>query len=424
MNSSSASIHNSKLAKKPFFADFYKNILLKRLNDIVDGQIQINTPSEKIILGPDIDAQNIAEPLYVRIEVHQDDFFADIVLGGSVGAAESYMQGDWACNDLTSLVRILVRNSSLLDEMEGGLASLASVVMKSAHSLRKNTRSGSRKNIAEHYDLGNDLFELFLDKDWMMYSSALYATAEDSLEEAQARKLKSLCEKLKLKSSDHLLEIGTGWGGCAVYAAAHYGCRVTTTTISKEQYQLAIERVKKAGLEDKVTVLLEDYRDLTGSYDKLVSIEMVEAVGHQFVDEYFACCSKLLKNEGVAVIQAITIEDHRYEQAVKSVDFIKRYIFPGSFIPCVSVLTRAAGKSQLRLNALEDIGYSYALTLREWRKRFMQNLEAVKSLGYSDEFIRMWEFYLCYCEGGFIERSISDVHMQFVKPGNRCASDL
>jgi cyclopropane-fatty-acyl-phospholipid synthase len=424
MNSSSASIQTWKLAKKSFFADFYKNILLKRLSGIVDGQIQIITPSETIVLGKDISAQHISEPLCVQIKVVQKDFFAAIVLGGSVGAAESYMQGDWTCNDLTSLVRILVRNSALLDEMEGGLASLAAVVMRSAHSLRKNTRSGSRKNIAEHYDLGNDLFEHFLDKDWMMYSSALYKTADDTLEQAQARKLQSLCEKLHLSSVDHLLEIGTGWGGCAVYAAQHYGCRVTTTTISKEQYYLAIERVNKAGLENKITVLLEDYRDLQGSYDKLVSIEMVEAVGHQFVGEYFNCCSNLLKEDGIAVIQAITIEDHRYEQALKSVDFIKRYIFPGSFIPSVSVLTNAAGNSQLRLNKLEDIGYSYALTLREWRKRFMKDLEAVKAQGYSDEFIRMWEFYLCYCEGGFIERSISDVHMQFVKPGNRCASDL
>ena len=424
MNSSSTPMQTDKKVKKSFFADFYKNLLLKRLDDIVDGQIQINTPTEQIILGHDIDAQRIAEPLFVRIEILDEEFFTAVVLGGSVGAAESYMQGAWTCNDLTTLVRILVRNSALLDEMEGGLASLASVVMKSAHSLRKNTRSGSRKNIAEHYDLGNDLFELFLDKDWMMYSSALYQSADDSLEQAQSQKLHSLCEKLHLQPTDHLLEIGAGWGGCAVYAASNFGCRVTTTTISKEQYQLAIDRVKKAGLEDKVTVLLEDYRDLQGSYEKLVSIEMVEAVGHQFVDEYFACCSKLLKEDGIAVIQAITIEDHRYEQAVKSVDFIKRYIFPGSFIPCVSLLASAAGKSQLRLNTLQDIGYSYALTLREWRKRFMQDLDIVKAQGYSEEFIRMWEFYLCYCEGGFLERSISNVHMQFVKPSNRCASEL
>ena len=424
MNSSSAPMQTSKSVKKPFFSDLYKNLLLRRLADIVDGQIHIKMSSEDFILGESVDEQNVTEPLGVRIEVINEEFFSAVVLGGSVGAAESYMQGDWTCSDLTGLVRILLRNSALLDAMEGGLASLASVVMKSAHSLRKNTRSGSRKNIAEHYDLGNDLFELFLDKDWMMYSSGLYRRESDSLEQAQASKLHSLCEKLHLKPTDHLLEIGTGWGGCAIYAASNYGCQVTTTTISQQQYQFALERVQKAGLEDKVTVLLEDYRDLQGHYDKLVSIEMVEAVGHQFVQGYFACCAKLLKQDGIAVIQAITIEDHRYEQALKSVDFIKRYIFPGSFIPSVSVLTNAAGQAQLRLNQLDDIGYSYALTLAEWRKRFMGNLDAVRALGYSEAFIRMWEFYLCYCEGGFIERSISDVHMQFVKPGNRCASQI
>ena len=425
MSSSSTSIQNNDQAiKNSFLSNLYKNILTRRLSNIEQGQILLVTPSGEIILGPDIDAQAIDEPLFVRIEVLDEDFFASIVLGGSIGAAESYMQGDWTCSDLTSLVRILVRNANLMDDVEGGLASLASLAMQTAHRLRKNTRKGSRKNIAEHYDLGNDLFRLFLDKDWMMYSSALYQSQGDTLEDAQARKLHSLCKKLFLTPSDHLLEIGTGWGGCAVFAAQNYGCKVTTTTISKEQYQLACERVKAAGLEDKITVLLHDYRDLQGQYDKLVSIEMVEAVGHHFVDEYFACCSKLLKEDGIAVIQAITIEDHRYEQALKSVDFIKRYIFPGSFIPCVSLLTAAAAKSQLRLNTLQDIGYSYALTLREWRKRFMHDLDAVKAQGYSDEFIRMWEFYLCYCEGGFIERSISDVHMQFVKPGNRSASDL
>ena len=300
--------------------------------------------------------------------------------------------------------------------MEGGFASLASAVMKAGHYLRSNTRSGSRKNISEHYDLGNDLFELFLDKDWMMYSSALYRTGRESLEEAQALKLQSLCEKLQLKSSDHLLEIGTGWGGCAVFAAQRYGCKVTTTTISKEQHELAVQRVQEAGLEDRVTILLQDYRDLEGSYDKLISIEMVEAVGHQFLDGYFNRCSELLKPGGTAVIQAITIEDHRYKQALNSVDFIKRYIFPGSFIPCVSVLTESAAKAQLRLTCLEDIGISYALTLREWCKRFLNQKDKVLGLGYSEEFVRLWEFYLCYCEGGFIEQSISDVHMQFVKP--------
>ena len=231
--------------------------------------------------------------------------------------------------------------------------------------------------------------------------------------------MKRLCDKLQLNDSDHLLEVGTGWGGCAVFAAQHYGCRVTTTTISKEQHKLAVERVKAAGLEDKVEVLLKDYRDLDGYYDKLISIEMVEAVGHHFLDEYFEQCRARLKPDGLAVIQAITIEDHRYQQALNSVDFIKRYIFPGSFIPCVSVLTQSAAQAQLRLVNLEDLGDSYATTLNHWRQRFVAELERVRELGYDERFIRMWLFYLCYCEGGFIERSISDVHLLLAADKNQ-----
>lgn len=428
MNLSQMATHNQESEKRrwalPSMGGFYKKLVLSKLEGIVEGQLVFSMPNETVALGPDVDKQGVDEPLFARLEINDEYFFAAIVHGGSVGAAESYVRGEWDCDDLTSLVRILVRNSTLLDDMEGGLASMASAVMKMAHRGRSNTRDGSRRNISEHYDLGNDLFKLFLDNDWMMYSSALYQTGQESLEQAQFAKLKRLCDKLDLTANDHLLEIGTGWGGCAVFAAQHYGCRVTTTTISKEQHALACERVKSAGLEDKITVLLEDYRDLQGQFDKLISIEMVEAVGHQYLDGYFQRCSDLLKPDGVAVIQAITIEDHRYEQALRSVDFIKRYIFPGSFIPCVSVLTSSAAKAELRLNNLEDIGISYAYTLREWRMRFMQQLDAVREQGYTEEFIRLWKFYLCYCEGGFIERSISDVHLQFVKSKNTQVSWL
>ncbi|MDM3869965.1 cyclopropane-fatty-acyl-phospholipid synthase family protein [Porticoccus sp. W117] len=391
----------------------FEKLFVNRLGSLKNGAIHLAAPGGHYLLG---DGQ---ADLQVQMHVNDSAFFQSVATGGSVGAAESYMAGEWHCSDLTALVCILVRNQDLLDGMEGGVATVAGWLLKAVHQLHKNNRSGSRRNIAAHYDIGNDLFELFLDKEWMMYSSALYHTGDESLAQAQELKLARLCDKLDLKPSDHLLEIGTGWGGAAIFAAQNYGCRVTTTTISEEQYKLAVERIAGAGLSDKITVLLEDYRDLDGQYDKLLSIEMVEAVGHQFLDGYFKQCQHLLKPDGLAAIQAITIEDHRYKQALNSVDFIKRYIFPGSFIPCVSVLTSSAAKAGLRLTNLEDIGPSYALTLQEWRERFMDQLDQVRELGYSEAFIRMWEFYLCYCEGGFRERSINDVHLLFAASGNR-----
>lgn len=412
MNSNTAAISADK-NKPSRFSRFCQSLLLKRLAGIEQGHLTIYLADEEIRLG-----QSDAD-LQACIQVVDPHFFEAAVLGGSVGTAESYMAGEWQTEDLTTLIRLLVRNRHLVDDMEKGLARVTGWMMQTVHWLRRNTRQGSRDNIAAHYDLGNDLFELFLDRDHMMYSSALFYDESDTLEQAQFNKLSRLCDKLDLQPDDHLLEIGTGWGGCAVFAALHYGCRVTTTTISREQYDLALKRVAELDLQDKVSVLLEDYRDLKGQYDKLISIEMVEAVGHHFINDFFQRCSDLLKPDGLAIIQAITLEDHRYQQAVKAVDFIKRYIFPGSFIPCVSVLVNAAGKAELKLTNLEDIGPSYATTLHEWRQRFSQQTDKVRELGYDEQFIRMWEFYLCYCEGGFIERSISDVHLLFSKADNR-----
>jgi cyclopropane-fatty-acyl-phospholipid synthase len=342
-------------------------------------------------------------------------------LNGSVGAGEAYMDGLWDCDDLVALVRILVRNRDRLDAMETGTARLGGWLMQALHALTRNTRGGSRRNIAAHYDLGNPLFQLFLDQN-LMYSSAVFEHQDEPLEVAATRKLDRICTKLGLSPGHHVVEIGTGWGGFALHAAAHYGCRVTTTTISREQYDLARERVAAAGLEDRVTLLLQDYRDLDGQYDRLVSIEMIEAIGHQYLDTYFAKVGALLKPDGQALIQAITIEDHRYAQALKSVDFIKRFIFPGSFIPSVSAMTGAIGRaSDLRLFNLEDIGPSYALTLKAWRERFNAALPQVQALGYDRRFVRMWDFYLAYCEGGFRERSIGDVHLWLTRPEARPA---
>ena len=386
--------------------------LLATLGGLAGGRVELVDALGTVELG---------QPggLAVRIEVLDPGFYRAAAAQGSVGVGEAYMDGLWRCDDLVALVRLLVINRDRLDDMETGLARFGGWLLRGWHALRRNTRAGSRRNIAAHYDLGNDLFELFLDKS-MMYSSAIFADESESLETAQWRKLERICRKLDLQPGDHLVEIGTGWGGLAVHAASRFGCRVTTTTISKEQHALAVQRVAAAGLSDRVTVLLEDYRDLQGQYDKLVSIEMVEAIGHQYLDTYLAKCASLLKPEGLALIQAITIEDHRYQQALGSVDFIKRFIFPGSFIPCVSALTGAAARaSDLRLVNLEDIGPSYALTLRHWRQRFMDRLDEVRRQGYDERFIRMWEFYLCYCEGGFMERSIGDVHLLLARPGNR-----
>ncbi|MEO8011069.1 MAG: cyclopropane-fatty-acyl-phospholipid synthase family protein, partial [Dokdonella sp.] len=283
----------------------------------------------------------------------------------------------------------------------------------------RNTRSGSRRNIAAHYDLGNDLFTLFLD-DNLMYSSALFVDEDESLDVASTRKLDRICVKLGLQPQHRVVEIGTGWGGFALHAAKHHGCHVTTTTISQEQHDLARSRIDAAGLSDRVTLLLADYRDLQGRYDRLVSIEMIEAIGHQYLDTYFGKVGTLLKDDGMALIQAITIEDHRYRQALKAVDFIKRHIFPGSFIPSVSAMMSSHARvSDLKVFNLEDFGPSYALTLKAWRERFMARLAEVRALGYPARFVRMWEFYMAYCEGGFRERSIGVVQMLLAKPGSR-----
>jgi len=360
-------------------------------------------------------------PLKAEVRVLDPRFWSELAFGGSIGAGEAYMEGYWSTDDLTKLVRILLQNREVLDGMETGLARLGAPLQKALHWLNRNTREGSRRNIAAHYDLGNDFFSLFLDPT-MMYSSAIFERPEMTLEQAQRARLDRICAKLELKAGDHLLEIGTGWGGMAIHAARHYGCRVTTTTISREQHALAGERIAAAGLADRITLLLEDYRDLRGRYDKLVSIEMIEAVGHHFYDAYFGQCARLIEDDGLMLLQAITIADQRYEVARRSVDFIQRHIFPGSTIPSVTVILESLTRTtDLKLTHLEDIGPDYATTLRRWREKFFGNIEAVRMLGYPERFIRMWEFYLCYCEGGFEERAIGDVQMLLAKPGNRRA---
>ena len=357
----------------------------------------------------------VGEPsdLHAVIEVHDKKLLELMFKNGVLGAAEAYIAGYWSSENLVELIQILARNRDVLDKINQNIISQASqVLLKAWYKSRKNSVDGSRKNIAEHYDLSNDFFKLFLDPS-MMYSSAMFKDAEMTLAQASDYKKEIICQKLQLKPLDHVVEIGSGWGGFAIYAAQHYGCKVTTITISQAQYDEAVQRIQAAGLSHRVEVQLKDYRQLQGKFDKLVSIEMIEAVGEQFLPTYFKQCRALLKPQGLALIQAITIEDARYKKALDTVDYIKRYIFPGSFIPCISVLTQTASEQKLRLKQLEDIGQSYAQTIHHWRKNFLDAKAQVLALGFDENFIRMWDFYLCYCEGGFKEGVISDVHLLF-----------
>ena len=390
-----------------------RRLVIGQLSKITSGEVLLVEGSQTKRFGT-IKSEG---DLTATISVQDPSFFSDIAFGGSIGAGEAYMHGAWDCDDLVSLVRILLRNRDVLDGMEKGTARLTAPLQKLFHWMNRNTREGSRRNISAHYDLGNEFFALWLDES-MMYSSAMFPDPEMSLAQAQQHRLDRICQKLELGPDDHLVEIGTGWGGLAIHAAGNFGCRVTTTTISKEQYDLASRRIREAGLEDRIELLLEDYRDLRGQYDKLVSIEMIEAVGTEQYDAYFRQCGNLLKPGGCMLIQAITIADQQYDYARKNVDFIKRYIFPGGGLPSLSVMTHAIAKnSDMLVTEVEDIGLDYATTLNHWRRNFFGNIDAVRALGYPETFIRMWEFYLTYCEGGFLERATSDVQLVAERPG-------
>jgi len=366
---------------------FLRRRLLAQLAPLRDGRLCVRDALGEVWLG---DARG---ELHVTVTINDPAFYRKVAAQGSVGAGESYIQGEWHCDDLVALIQLLVRNRELLDGMEQGPARVAGWLLRGWNRLHRNSREGSRRNIAAHYDLGNDFFALFLSPD-LMYSSALFTGESESLESASRRKLDRICQQLQLKPGDRVVEIGTGWGG----------------------------RVQAAGLQDHVTLLMQDYRDLQGQFDKLVSIEMIEAIGAEYLDTYMATLQRLLKPDGVALLQAITIEDHRYEQARRSVDYIKRYVFPGSFIPSINAILAAKTRSSdLQLIAQQDFGHSYALTLRAWRQRFLAQLPAVQAQGFDARFCRLWDFYLAYCEGGFLERSIGVSHLLLARPGHRPA---
>ena len=391
-----------------------RRALVGRLKALEHGELTIVEGPARYVFGA-----RAADGLRATIEVRDPQFWSDVAFGGTVGAGESYIHGSWSSDDLTALVRLMVRNRTAMSALEGGLARLTGPISRLLHWLARNTRAGSRRNIAAHYDLGNDFFRLMLDET-MAYSCGIYASPETSLHAAQLAKFDAVCQKLDLKPGEHLLEIGTGWGGFALHAARHYGCKVTTTTISSEQHDYAQAAFARAGLAGTITLLKEDYRAWRGTYDKLVSIEMIEAVGHRYLDEYFGCCSRLLASDGAMLIQAITIQDQLYEQALRAVDFIQRFVFPGGFIPAVSAMLESVTRAtDLKLFHLADIGPHYATTLADWRRNFHAELGAVRALGYPDTFVRLWDYYLSYCEGGFIERQIGDVQMLLTKPGCR-----
>lgn len=390
--------------------------LLAQLDRLEGGQVTLIEGHHRHRLGQ-------GGPLAVTLVVRDSRVWKRLALGGTVGAAEAYMEGDWDADDLVALVRLFAANLERVNgEMENGPARLGRWLLAGLYRLQRNSLSGSRRNIAAHYDIGNELFATFLDRDHRMYSSAVFPYPGASLEEASTFKLDIMLERLDVRPEHHLLEIGTGWGGLAIHAAKTRGCRVTTTTISEEQYAHTARRIEEEGLGERITLLKQDYRELEGRFDRLISVEMIEAVGHQYLETYLATLDRLLTDDGLAMLQAITIRDQRFEAAKREMDFIKRHIFPGGFLPSHhAILQGVTRRTSLNVLALDEIGPHYARTLHEWRQRFEASLETVRNLGYDERFIRMWRYYLCYCEGGFLERTIGTCHLLLAKPGARPA---
>ncbi len=411
------SIDGNKLTLCPTMINTWcKKILFSMLEDLQFGKLSIDNCGKIYQFGNSTPGTCIT----ASASIHDPRFYSDVLFKGSLGAAESYMKGYWSTDSLTEVIRLFIANVDLLNRrMDGGWSKLTAPLLRVYHMLRRNTTKGSRKNIVAHYDLSNEFFSLFLDRT-MGYSCGIFETEDATLHEAQIAKFDRICKKLDLQEKDHVIEIGGGWGGFALHAAKNYGCMVTTTTISENQYRYMQQLFAKSGFADRLQVLKKDYRKLSGRFDKLVSIEMIEAVGHQFLDTFFDCCCKLLKPDGLMALQAITIPDREFKRHKHSVDFIKRYIFPGSCIPSVAALTKSiADKTDLRLVHFEDITAHYATTLRMWRERFFVNIEKVRALGFSESFIRMWEFYLSSCEGSFHEGYNGDVQMILARPQSR-----
>lgn len=387
--------------------------MLAKLRGISGGSIAVVDGDSRTLVGdPSAD-------LHAVITVHDPQFYRAVALGGSTGAGESYRDGYWSCDDLVALMQIFARNMQASSDLGGAWNSLLDLGRKVTHRFNRNTRGGSRSNIAAHYDLSNEFYSLFLDET-MTYSSGVFPDSSSSMKDASIEKYDRICRKLRLVPSDEVLEIGTGWGGFAEHAARHYGCRVTTTTISKQQHAYAKARFAASGIDGRVTLLFSDYRDLPGLYDKLVSIEMIESVGHEYFDTFFAKCSSLLRPDGLFAVQAITIPDQRYDRYRRSVDFIQKYIFPGGCLPSPGAITGSVGRvTDFQFAHIEDFAQHYARTLSCWREEFHTNLDAIRDLGMTEQFLRLWDYYLCYCEGAFREKQIGVCQLLLQKPGNR-----
>ena len=395
-----------------WLTDWSRRLLFQRLESLEFGQLEIVEGDERHVFGEE--ASQLA-----RLNVSDGAFYRQVVMGGALGAAESFLQGDWVSEDLVSVFRLLAINATTFQNVNSSGRVLLAPINWIRRLGTRNSQLGSRKNIHAHYDLGNEFFKLFLDST-MTYSSGVFVSTQSTLRESSIEKYDLICRKLRLEHHHQLIEIGTGWGGFAIHAAKEYGCHVTTTTISQEQFHYAKSAVEEAGVADRVEIVCEDYRNLQGQYDRLVSIEMIEAVGHQFLPTYFQQCSRLLKNDGEMLIQAITIPDQFYDDYRKSIDFIQRYIFPGGCLPCLSAMANAIkGSTDLQLVGLDDYTPHYARTLQLWRARFLEQLDAVHQLGLDARFTRMWDYYLAYCEAGFRERMTGLLQLHFAKPTAR-----
>ncbi|MES2555395.1 MAG: cyclopropane-fatty-acyl-phospholipid synthase family protein [Bacteroidota bacterium] len=395
----------------------YEKLILNLLTNMPLGSMSLTLPD-----GEHIQIGN-GEGVSATVTIHNSSFFKRCVLYGDIGFGEGYVDGDWDTESITDVIKWFILNVEHAPTVSGSnVKAMALNLMKFYnrlfHSRRDNSLNGSRKNISEHYDLSNDFFALWLDPT-MTYSSAYFKEETFTLEEAQKAKYQRLCEQLHLKPTDHVLEIGSGWGGNAIYMASNFGCKVTTITISQEQQKLAIERVKAVGLDDKISVEIQDYRKMKGQYDKIVSVEMLEAVGARYFEDYFEQCHKLLKQDGILALQVITCPDSRFEALRDGVDWIQKHIFPGSLLPSVGAMNEAINRTgDLTLVDLKDLGLHYARTLRTWFENFNQQLEEVKQLGFSDAFIRKWNYYLCYCEAAFEMRNINVMQLVYARPNN------
>ncbi len=383
---------------------------VRRLSNVSRGRLTLVDPMGRQAWGDDQDGSPQA-----TVEVRDPRCYRLLAAQGSLGAAEAYFRHYWSCDDLVSLFRLLARNTAALQSLDFGWSRVQAPLRWIERWLRRNTLGGSRRNIAAHYDLSNDLFALFLDST-MTYSAGIFEHPHTTLEQASLAKYDRLCRRLQLTADDHVLEIGAGWGGFALYAASRYGCRVTTTTISRQQYEYAHRQITAAHLEDRITLLYRDYRQLDGRFDKLVSIEMIEAVGHENLPGYFRKCRELLEPGGLLALQAITMPEQRYRRYRRTTDFIRQYIFPGGCLPSNQALTTAAAGNGFRLLELKDFAQHYARTVALWRRRFRDNLPAVRTLGFDERFIRAWEYYLCYCEAGFLDEQIGLAQVVWRKP--------